>query len=174
MHRMFTRTTAAATICICTWACGDDAPTVDCGADAGAPQIAAYVGAVQTDGSVTVYGTVQFDLTVRSLYVAGVEVTPTASGFNFRTWSVSIPQARLVAYAKGGGQAALPVVANLYGGCTAQLPLSEEPVVHGISADAGLGGADGAIEDAGDADVADGAVGKGADGRTADGPVAGD
>jgi hypothetical protein len=184
MNRMFTRTATAAVLSVSAWACGDDTATVTCGDEAGTAQITAYAGAVQTDGSVTVYGTVEYGLTVRSLYVAGVEVTPGASGFNYETWSVSIPQDRLVAYADGSGQAALPVVAHLYGGCTAELAVGQEPVVRVITPEAGPPGNDAAFNEATvpdgeaaqemDATVLQSEAGQSADATATDGAGAGE
>jgi hypothetical protein len=116
-------------------------PTVDCSAELQDVHIEAYSGQVQSDGSVTVYGTIQFasgdsstpdggaELTVRSVYVAGQQVAQPNDGFNYRSWTVTLTQDRLAAYAAGSGQAHVPDVAYLYGGCYASLPTTSEPVV---------------------------------------------
>lgn len=105
----------------------------------------AKAGTLHSDGSVTVFGTVQFgnldggaELTVRQVYVAGQAAIPGANDFNFRSWSVTVPPDVLAAYATGTGRAALPVVAYLYGGCIANLPVAAEPVVTVKSLDGGI------------------------------------
>jgi hypothetical protein len=68
------------------------------------------------------------ELTVRSVYVAGVDVNDT-NDFNFRSWSVVTQPDRLAAYADGGDEASLPVKAYLFGGCLTELAVSQEAVV---------------------------------------------
>lgn len=123
---------------------------VDCTAETTQAQLQARAGQVQSDGSVMVYGTVLFsdpnaaaELTVRAVDVAGIEVAPGPTAFNFREWSVSIPFDRIVAYAAGANEASLPVVARLYGGCIVELPVADEPLVRVIPPDGGLGDAAG-------------------------------
>jgi len=144
-----------AVLAIALPACTDTTGTsVSCSNETAEAAIQAHAGSVQADGSVTVYGTVQFsdsnaELTVRAVYVAGVPVTQTSTDFNFRTWSVAVPQDRIAALAAGTDRAALPVVAYLFGGCVVNLPANDEPVVPVSSSDggdAGGGGVDGSVD----------------------------
>jgi hypothetical protein len=142
---------------------------VNCAQETSELKVQVKPGRVQPDGSVTVYGTVQFsdssasaELAVRSVEVAGETVVPSVSDFNFRSWSVSIPGDRLVAYASGGSRATLPVAVYLYGGCIAQLPLVDQPVVPVLHPDGGVptdaGPSDAAIRPDAGAQPEDGAT----------------
>src|ERR1700677_3471592 len=95
--------------------CLDD--SVNCTSELAQVAFSAQAGAVQPDGSVTVYGAIQFgdaeagaELTVRDVLVGNQTVTPGPNGFNFRTWSISLPKDVLAALAAGTGQAKIPVV----------------------------------------------------------------
>jgi hypothetical protein len=138
--------------------CDSDAMTITCQAPA---QISAQAGAVQSDGSVMVYGSVvaaplapdggsaeTYENAVHAVYVALVAAQMGTDQFNFRSFSVQVPADRLVAYNDGMGHARLPVTAYLTGGCVAQLPESAEPVVvlppdAGTATGAGDGGTEG-------------------------------
>lgn len=143
-------------------------PVVDCAAESAQARIEAVAGAVSADGSVTIYGTVEFpaeggsggEVAVRDVLVAGQEVVAGGGSFNFRTWTVSISHDRLVAYSAGSGRASLPVTVYLYGGCVVQLPASQEPSVPVGVVD---GGSDGGAGDGGVLD--DGSDGASTDGR---------
>ncbi len=160
----------------------DDAPdTLSCSAEAARTQIEAVAGAIQSDGSVTVYGSVQFggtpdagdspELTVRNVYVAGQPVVPASNGFNFRSWSVSIPRDVLTGYAGDGGRATLWVKAYLTNGCIVTLAAALEPVVTLASGDGGPSADAIAADAAEDAPAPDGATGGGGDGSLGDGPA---
>jgi hypothetical protein len=137
--------------------CFEGGDKADCGAEFGQVAITAQAGTVQSDGSVTIFGTIQFgdvdagtELAVHAVYVAGQSVTPATNNFNFRSWSISLSKDVLAAYANGTEHATIPVVAYLYGSCIAQLPPSQEPVVTIPAADGGVdGGADAGAADGG-------------------------
>lgn len=127
--------------------CGpfNNATSSKCDSELADVSMTALAGPVQNDGSATIYGTVQFsdleagvELTVRAVYVAGQAVAPGLNDFNFRSWSVTLPSSVLAAYASGSGRAAVPVVAYLYGGCIAKLPVAAEPVVIVANVDGGV------------------------------------
>jgi hypothetical protein len=121
----------------------------DCPSEAAALRAQVVAGRVGSDGSVTFYGTLSLvgsaiepdggpvELTVRAVYLAGIEVTPDGDGFNFRTWTVTVPPDRLAAFADGG-IARVPVTAYLYGNCFYEMPEAELPIVRLPSSDAGV------------------------------------
>ncbi len=130
----------------CALGCSKDStPAPQCDLD---PHVAidVHAGAVQTDGSVTVFGGVRFEplvgdpdagtdveRAVYAVYVADQEVQPAAGAFNFRTWTVHVGADVLAAFttmaADGSKQAKLPVRAYLQGACTVELTAADEPVV---------------------------------------------
>ena len=122
----------------------DDLPTPTPCADV---EVTAHAGAVQSDGSVTVYGSVGTssndagitfpELTVYSVYVA--ETAATGSGFNFQAWSVDVDADRLAAFAGSNGSAELPVVVFLSGVCVQQGAIVEVPAGSGSGSDTGSG-----------------------------------
>jgi hypothetical protein len=142
---------ALAALCISSFVssgCKQTDEPVDCGAELDQVTFSVQAGAVQPGGSVTIYGAIQFgdpeagaELTVHAVEVAGQAVALGPNNFNFRTWSISLSRDILVANAEGTMQATIPVVAYLYGGCVAHLPMSQEPVVMIPASDGGLDGA---------------------------------
>jgi len=157
------------TLAVAQGACSLNDANVDCSAELSNVVITAQAGTTQSDGSVTIYGTVEAsagdaasgeggaELTVRAVYVAGQQVTLDADGFYYRTWSTMLTGDVVAAYAGGTSEAHIPVVAYVYGGCIARLAPAEEPVVTvpirdgGAAQDAGTEGGDAALlGDAGD------------------------
>jgi hypothetical protein len=128
--------------------CGLGDPPANCSAESANVSVSAKAGALQSDGSVTIYGTIQFsagdeggaELTVRAVYVAGQAATPDSNAFNYRSWTTTLTKDRLTAYAAGGEEAHIPMVAYLYDGCVVQLATEDEPVVKIPMVDAGDGG----------------------------------
>lgn len=131
--------------CLCASGCApalSDGTACNIGADF---DLDAHAGAVQSDGSVTVYGgtrfgppvgsddAVVFQRAVHAVFVADLEAQPGTSDFNFRSWTVSIPGDRLEAYTviteDGSKQASLPVRAFLEGNCVFDLAMADEPIV---------------------------------------------
>jgi hypothetical protein len=144
---------AAVALALAAAHCNIGDPTVSCAEELHDVVITAHAGVVQVDGSVTIYGTVEFssgadgstspeggpaELTVRSVQVAGVPASQASDGFNFETWTVVLTGDRIAAYANGGKEAQIPVVARLYGGCIAQLPEAQEPTVRVVLQDGGM------------------------------------
>jgi hypothetical protein len=154
--------------------CSEDPqePEVDCRAEQAEVLISAEGGTVQSDGSVTVYGTIRFaplyglgeqggeggvapfERTVRAVYVGPVAAT---TQFNFRTWSAHLDGDVLSAYADEMGNARVPVDAYIYGGCVAQLAEEQRPVVEippmgsgGMGSGGGGSGGDGGGGSGGD------------------------
>lgn len=110
--------------------------------------VAAAAGALQSDGSLSVYGSIRIapmvaetatpstavpEGTVDALYVAYVEVQLASDAFNFRSWTVNLTPDRLAAFTTlmpdGSGEAQLPVRAYLDGTCVMEMPQSKLPII---------------------------------------------
>lgn len=114
-------------------------------------------GALQSDGSVTIFGAVRFaalsgsggggeggasaqapeggfklgcaELTVRAVYVAYQEVKPIADEFNFRSWTITLAPDRIASFDDGTRHARLPIKVYFYGGSVVELAEAQQPVV---------------------------------------------
>lgn len=109
-------------------------------------EIDARPGALEADGSVTVYGSVRFapqpdagngevnaERTVYAVFVADQEVQPASTDFNFRSWSIMLAADRLAAFTTtamdGTKRAKLPIRAYLHGGCVVDIAPGDEPEI---------------------------------------------
>lgn len=132
---------------LCAWGC--EYPTESTGCPPmSSVDVAAVAGALQSDGTLAVYGSIRIapavaetatpetvapEGTVDALYVAYVEVQLAGDAFNFRSWTVNLASDRLAAFTTlmpdGSGQAQLPVRAYLDGTCIMEMPQGKLPVI---------------------------------------------
>jgi hypothetical protein len=131
---------------ICLWGCEYTTESTGCPPVASV-DVAAAPGALQSDGSLAVYGSIRIapvvpetaaagtvpEGTVDALYVAYVEVQLASDAFNFRSWTVSLTPDRLAAFtttmSDGSGEAQLPVRAYIDGTCVMEMPQSKLPII---------------------------------------------
>lgn len=131
-------------LCVC--GCEYPVQSISCPPDLGVA-VAANPGTLQSDGSLTVYGSVQVippagggsadsaaaERTVDALFIADVEVQLASDAFNFRSWTVALTADRLAAFtttmADGSRQAQLPVRAYIDDGCVMEMPKDQQPVL---------------------------------------------
>jgi hypothetical protein len=126
--------------------CEYPVPSTRCPADLSVAVVASP-GNVQSDGTVTVYGSIQVtgpagsgsagsagsERTVDALFVADIEVQLASDAFNFRNWTVTLTADRVAAFtttmADGSKQGHLPVRAYIDDGCVMEMPQDQQPVL---------------------------------------------